>query len=68
MVNSSININSIETKQTNKADRMNKYEVDFLCSDGWFTYDIWANSIFDAAIALMQLDASARITNITFIS
>lgn len=66
MVNSSINMCLKVYEQ--RRFYMNKYEVDFLTSCGWFTYDIWANSIFDAAIALMQLDASARITNITFIS
>ncbi len=46
---------------------MNKYEVDFLTSCGWFTYDVWADDIFSAAVLMMQIEPTSRITNITFI-
>lgn len=46
---------------------MRKFQIDFRQSGqavGWFTYDIWAPSVFDAACELFQIVPDAVITNI----
>lgn len=44
---------------------MNKYIVDFIDeTGGWYTYDIYANSVFDAACELLRFERGAQISAI----
>ena len=44
---------------------MNKYIIDFIdISGGWFTYDVYAASVFDAACELCKIGGIKRITSI----
>lgn len=44
---------------------MTRFEVDFIdITGGWYTYDIYAYSVFDAAAALSHCASIKRITNI----
>lgn len=48
---------------------MKTYVVDFIGSDGgWYTYDIYANTVFNAACELLRFERNARITNVALVN
>lgn len=45
---------------------MKRYVVDFIDQfGGWYTYDVYANSVFDAACELLQTQKGATVTCVT---